>query len=346
MSSRGVPTAGAARNGRSINLILGRFLAEYGLLVMLALLCVIFAIVNKDFLTLANFKALLEQNAALAIVAVGMTFALISRNIDLAPGSLIALSGVVIGLTYSATHNMALAIAAGLVAAILVDLFDGALIAVLGIDPLIVTLAAWIWVRGLAVSLTKADSIVIQHPFVDFMNNGQFLGVSPPIVLIVLAYIFGWFMLNRTRLGRYTYALGGDERAALQAGINIRRYKLLMFGMLGLLAGVAAVITVSRLGAAAPDAAYGLELDAIVAVIIGGNPFQGGEGTLRRTAFGVLFIAVLNNGLSTLGMRDAYFYALKGGTILLALGFEVLSQRLLAGQERYSGAAEASTASG
>ncbi len=346
MTSRRAPTTEVKTQDGSVRLLLGRFLAEYGLLVMLAVLCVIFAIVNKDFLTPANFKALLEQNAALAIVAVGMTFALISRNIDLAPGSLIALSGVVIGLTYSATHNMVLAIAAGLVAAILVDLFDGALIAVLGLDPLIVTLAAWIWVRGLAVSLTKADSIVIQHPFVDFMNNGQFLGVSPPIVLIVLAYVFGWFMLNRTRLGRYTYALGGDERAALQAGINIRHYKLLMFGMLGLLAGVAAVITVSRLGAAAPDAAYGLELDAIVAVIIGGNPFQGGEGTLRRTAFGVLFIAVLNNGRSTLGMRDAYFYALKGVTILLALGFEVLSQRLLRGQERYNGAAEAATASG
>ncbi len=317
----------------SRRLALGRFLGAYGLLVMLALLCLIFSIVNKDFLTLTNFKALLEQNAALAIVAVGMTFALISRNIDLAPGSLVALSGVVIGLTFTATHNMVLAIGAGLAAAILVDLFDGVLIALAGIDPLIVTLAAWIWVRGLAISLTQADSIVIQHPFIDFMNNAQVLGVSPAIVLIVLAYIFGWFMLNRTRLGRYTYALGGDERAALQAGINIRRYKILMFGMLGLLAGVAAVVTVSRLGAAAPDAAYGLELDAIVAVIIGGNPFQGGEGSLRRTAFGVLFIAILNNGLSTLGMRDAYFYALKGITILLALFFDVLSHRLLRGSE-------------
>jgi ribose/xylose/arabinose/galactoside ABC-type transport system permease subunit len=326
-------TAAAARSNSRFRLALGRFLAAYGLLVMLAVLCVIFTLVNKSFLTFANFKALLEQNSALAIVAVGMTFAIISRNIDLAPGSLVALSGVVIGLVYTATHNLALAIGAGLVAAILVDLFDGVLIAVAGIDPLIVTLAAWIWVRGLAISLTKANSIVIQHPFVDFMNNGNLLGISPPIVLIVLAYIFGWFMLNRTRLGRYTYALGGDERATLQAGINIRRYKILMFGMLGLLAGVAAVVTMSRLGAAAPDAAYGLELDAIVAVIIGGNAFTGGEGSMRRTAFGVLFIAVLNNGLSTLGMRDAYFYALKGTLILLALGFDVLSHRLLKGVE-------------
>lgn len=312
---------------------IGRFLGAYGLLVMLAVLFVIFSIVNQNFLSLANFKALLEQNAALAIVAVGMTFALISRNIDLAPGSLIALAGVIIGLVYTATGNIWISLVAGIIAAIVVDLFDGVLIAKAGIDPLIVTLAAWIWVRGLAVSLTQANSIVIRDPFIDFMNTASFIGISPPLVLIVLAYLFGWFMLNRTRLGRYTYAIGGDERAAIQAGVDTARYKILMFGMLGLLAGVGSVITISRLGAAAPDAAYGMELDAIVSVIIGGNPFTGGEGNLRKTAIGVLFIAVLNNGLSTLGMRDAYFYAYKGLAILVALSFEVISRRLLKGAE-------------
>lgn len=322
------------RNGNgSLRSTVGRFLGAYGLLVMLGVLFVIFSLVNSSFLSIANFKALLEQNAALAIVAVGMTFALISRNMDLAPGSLIALSGVIIGLVFRATGNIGLSLAAGIAAAIIADLIDGGLIAKAGIDPLIVTLAAWIWMRGLAVSLTGADSIVVRDPFIDFMNNASFLGISPPIVLIVLAYIFGWFMVNRTKLGRYTYAIGGDERAAIQAGVDTAFYKMLMFGMLGLLAGVGAVITVSRLGAAAPDAAYGLELDAIVAVIIGGNPFTGGEGNLRRTAFGVLFIAILNNGLSTLGMRDAYFYALKGFAILVALSFEVISRRLLKGVE-------------
>lgn len=324
----------SVRNGNSnLRHTVGRFLSAYGLLVMLAILFVIFSIVNQSFLTLANFKALFEQNAALAIVAVGMTFAMISRNIDLAPGSLIALSGVIIGLVFAATGNIWVSLVAGIATAIAGDLFDGVLIAKGGLDPLIVTLAAWIWMRGLAVSLTGANSILVRDPFIYFMNNASFLGISPPIVLIVLAYIFGWFVLNRTKLGRYTYAIGGDERAAIQAGVDTTLYKILMFGMLGLLAGISAVITVSRLGAAAPDAAYGLELDAIVAVIIGGNPFTGGEGNLRRTAFGVLFIAILNNGLSTLGMRDAYFFALKGFAILAALSFEVISRRLLRGVE-------------
>lgn len=315
----------------------GRFLGSYGLLLMLAILVAIFTAVNPRFLTVTNLTTLLEQNADVAIVAVGMTFAIISRNIDLAPGSLIALSGVIAGLVFNATGNLYLGLLCAVGVAVMIDLLDGMLIALVGIDPLIVTLAAWIWVRGLAISLTNANSIVIRSPFVDFMNNTRVLGISPPIVLIVLVYLFGWFVLNKTKLGRYTFAIGGDERATVQAGINTAFYKILMFGMLGLLAGLATVVTVSRFGAAAPDAAYGLELDAIVAVIIGGNAFQGGEGGLRKTIVGVLFIAVLNNGLRSQGMRDADFYAYKGAAILLALVFEVVSRQLLSGRKIGSG---------
>ena len=333
----------AARGQNDLRRTIGKFLGAYGLLLMLAVLFAIFAVVNQLFLTPDNFRALLEQISVLAIIAVGMTFALISRNIDLAPGSIIVLSSVVMGLVFTATGNIWPSIACGIVAAIAVDLFDGVLIGKAGIDPLIVTLAAWIWVRGLAISLTRANSIVIRDPVIDFMNNVQFLGISPPIVLIGVAFAFGWFVLNRTRLGRYTYALGGDERAAIQAGIDTAAYKILMFGMLGVFAALGMVVTVSRLGAAAPDATYGLELDAIVSVIIGGNPFTGGEGSLRRTLVGVLFIAVLNNGLSTLGMRDAYFYAYKGLTILVALFFDVISRRLLKGAEPAGAVTEAAT---
>lgn len=308
---------------------ISRFIAEYGLLVMLVALVALFAALNPTFLTLANITTLLQQNAALLIISVGMTFAIISRNIDLAPASLIALSGTVMGLVFVGTGNIGLSILAAFVTAVVVQLFNGWLITQLDINPLIVTLACWIWARGLAVSLTSADSIVIRDPFIDFMNRSLFLNITPPLVLVVVAYVFGWIVLNRTRLGRYTYAIGSDERATIQAGIPTKRYKLLMFAMLGLFVGMATVITVSRLGAAAPDAAYGLELDAIVAVIIGGNPFQGGEGNLRRTLIGALFIAVLNNGLSNLGMLDSQIAVYKGTAIILALLFGVISIRLL-----------------
>lgn len=310
---------------------IARWLLDHGLLIWIGGLIVVFSFLNSHFLTVANLRTVFEQNAAMAIVSVGMTFAIISRNIDLAPGSLIALAGVIMGLTFQATGSILLAIVASLLGAVAVDLFNGLLIAQLRMDPLIVTLAAWMWCRGLAISLTRAHSIVLRNSVLAFLRNADFGGISLPIALVMLCFLAGWFLLDRTRIGRYAYAMGGDETAARQAGVNTAHYKLLLFAFFGLLAGIGAVVNVSLLGAAAPDAAYGLELDAIVAVIIGGNPFQGGDGNVGRTALGVLFIALLNNGLSSLGMRDAYFYAYKGLAIILALASEAVGRRLLFG---------------
>lgn len=305
------------------------WLAEYGLLAALVLLMAVFSRLNSRFLTVANLTTLLNQNVPVMIISVGTTFAIISRNIDLAPGSLIALCGTVLGLIFAATGSILLGILAAFITAILIELFNGLLIARVGINPLIVTLACWIWARGLALGLTHADSISIRDPFIDFMNRPLLWEITPGIVLALIVFIAGAFVLNRTRLGRYTYAMGSDERATVQSGVPTGKYKLLMFMMFGVLVGAATVVTVSRLGAAAPDAASGLELDAIVAVIIGGNPFQGGEGKLRRTLIGALFIAVLNNGLGNLGMLDAQIAVYKGAAIILALLFGVVSTRLL-----------------
>ncbi|MEO8392314.1 MAG: ABC transporter permease [Chloroflexota bacterium] len=313
-----------SRSGQSIR----QFVAEYGLLIALIALVILFTALNPRFLTLANITTMLEQNSALLIIAVGMTFAIISRNIDLAPASIIALSGVFIGLVYTATGSIILGILAGFAVAIAVELLNAALIVKGGINPLIVTLACWIWARGLAVSLTGANSIPIRDPLISFISSDVVLGISPALVIALIVFLGGVFVLSRTRLGRYTYAIGSDERATVQAGVPTGKYKLIMFAMFGVLVSLATLITVSRLGAAAPDAAYGLELDAIVAVIIGGNPFQGGEGNVRRTLIGALFIAVLNNGFGNLGMLDSQIAVYKGAAIILALLFGAISSRL------------------
>lgn len=309
-----------------------RWFKEYGLLVVLAAVVVVFWQLNPHFLTLDNIGTLLGQNAALFIVAVGMTFALASQHIDLAPGALIALSGVVMGLVFSATHALGWALAAAMGTAIAVDLFNGLLIVGLGINPLIVTLAAWIWARGLAVALTGGNSIPVANPFLSFLATPLVLKLSPGVLLAALAFLAGAFTLRRTRLGRYVLAMGSDERATRQAGVAVGRAKLLMFTMFGVLAGVGAIIFVGRLGAAVPAAANGLELDAIVAVIIGGNPFMGGEARMHRTLVGALFIAILNNGLSNLGMLDAQIAAYKGMAIILALLLNAVAAKLGRGE--------------
>ncbi len=307
------------------------WLASYGLVGALVVLILLFSALNPRFLTLANLTTLLEQNAALFIIATGATFAILSQNIDLSPASVLALAGVLLGLTFQATGNLPLAILAGFAGAILVELINALLIVRGGINPLIVTLACWIWARGLAVSLTGANSISVRDPLLDALRRPLFLEISPAILLSFAVFAIGGFILARTRLGRYTYAMGSDERAAVQAGVPVGKYKFLMFALFGVLVTLAMLVTVSRLGAAAPDAAYGLELDAIVAVIIGGNSFLGGEGNMRRTLVGALFIAVLNNGLGNLGIMDAQIAVYKAAAILLALLFGTLSTRLAKG---------------
>lgn len=314
---------------QSYRFTIGRIFQRFGLPIMIVAMMAVFASLNENFLTLSNFQNVLEQNAALAIVAVGITFSIISTLIDLSPGSVIALVGVITAIVFRDTGNISLAILVGIATAIVIGIFNGTLIARLNLNPVIVTLAAYIWARGLALALTQKDSIIIQSPLVGFMNNRIGDLVSPTMILVLLAYLLGFFMLNKTRLGRYTYALGGDEVATKQAGVPTTWYKIGIFIFGGFLVGIAALVTVSRMGAAQPNAVYGLELDAIASVIIGGVSLSGGEGRLRHTIMGVIFLALLNNGLSTLGLRDATVLFYKGLVILTALFFEVTSRQML-----------------
>ena len=299
------------------------------LLAILALVAV-FSLLNASFLTVGNLRALLEQNAPLAIIAVGTTFGIISRNIDISSASVAALATVFVAFVFVATGSILLGLACGLAATLAVYLANGLLVASLGLDPLIVTLAAWIWARGLAVSLTDAQTIAIASPFVRFMNDRSSLGVAPSVILAGLAFLLGWIILTKTRLGLYAYALGADERGLLQSGVSPGRTKVLLFCVMGLFTGLSVMAIVGRFGAAAPTAGFGLELDAVVAVILGGTSFRGGTGSMVATIAGVLFIAVLNNGLNLLQMEDSVFYLVKGTAILLALVLEWLSRHVLA----------------
>ena len=309
--------------------ITGWVLKELGLVFMAVLLIIVFTLLNRDFLTFNNLVSILEQNAALAIVAVGVTFTIIAGQFDLSPGSVVALSGVVLAVVLRGTSNMAVALAASLAVALACGFFNGVLLSYVGINSVIVTLAAMIWARGLALGITGGDSLPFVNPFIAFMNNRSLFGFSPIIVVMIVSYLIGWFMLNRTRLGRYTYALGGDVEATKQAGVNTDLSKLLLFLLSGFFVWLATAVTTARMSAGAPNAVYGLEFDAIVAVIIGGSSMMGGEGSIRKTIVGVIFLSILNNGLSTMGMRDSAFYLYKGVVILVALFFEVASRRAL-----------------
>jgi ribose/xylose/arabinose/galactoside ABC-type transport system permease subunit len=303
-----------------------KVISIYGLPIMVFIMFIIFSALNFSFFSLSSLINIAQQNAALAIVAVGITNAIISRNIDLSPGSMIALTGIVVGLVYTSTGNLFLGFMLGLLVAVIGGLFNGFLVAVLNINPVIVTLSAMIWARGLALALTEGDSIIIRHSFIDAFNRG-FIDIPFSVVLVIPIYFIGWFLLNKTRIGRYTYALGGDEEAARDSGVNTQIFKIIIFSFTGLMTGIASIVSVCRVATAQPIFAIGLELDAIIAVVIGGNSLAGGEGGIGKTIMGVIFIAILSNGLSSLGLTDNYYFSIKGSIILLALLVEVVARR-------------------
>jgi ribose/xylose/arabinose/galactoside ABC-type transport system permease subunit len=226
---------------------------------------------------------------------------------------------VLAALAGQAGAPVPLALAAGVLGCVLVYAFNGALVGALGLDPLIITLAAWIWARGLAVSLTNANTIAFDRGFVALMGAPVLFGLTPAAFLIVLAFILGWVVLARLPVGLRICAIGGDPRMLRQAGASEGRLRLTILLLMSIFTATGMLVMLGRLGAAAPTAGFGLELDAIVAVIIGGASFRGGTGRLRDTAVGVLFLAILDNGLSGLQMRDAQFLLIKGLVILGAL---------------------------
>jgi ribose/xylose/arabinose/galactoside ABC-type transport system permease subunit len=310
----GLDAASLAEAGR-----VARTLSRNAVIVATIVLMIIFSVINPRFATIANFVTLIEQNATLAIVAVGAMLGIVSRCIDISPGSVVALGAVAAAMALEHHAGVPLALTAGIATCLAVYALNGLAVGRLGLDPLIVTLAAWIWARGLAVSLTQARTLPFSLEFTGFMNAPLIVGFAPGVVIMVAAFLAGWVVLARLPIGMRLYALGNDPRMLRQAGVdeNATRFRVLL--LMGCFTAAGMIVTLGRLGAAAPTAGFGLELDAIVAVVIGGASFRGGEGRLRDTAVGVAFLAVLNNGLSGLQMGDAGFFLIKGGAILAAL---------------------------
>ncbi|MFL5258233.1 MAG: ABC transporter permease [Hyphomicrobiales bacterium] len=325
----GWQSAGEASSGR-----LARALGQNAIVIATLVLAAIFAAINPRFATIANFVTLVEQNTTLAIVAVGALMGIVSRCIDISPGSVVALGAVIAALAFQAGLGPLPSLLLGILACLASYALNGAIVGWLGLDPLIVTLAAWIWARGLAISLTGAHTLPFDQGFVEFMNAGAFAGFTPGALLMVVAFAAGWLVLSRLPIGIRLYALGNDARMLRQAGVDDRQTRMKVLAVMGVFTAAGMIVMLGRLGAAAPTAGFGLELDAIVAVIIGGASFRGGEGTLRGTAIGVIFLAVLNNGLSGLQMGDAGFFLIKGSAILAALTLRAAVRFLPTGDAR------------
>jgi ribose/xylose/arabinose/galactoside ABC-type transport system permease subunit len=300
---------------------------------MTVVLVLAFRVIEPTWLNGNTLQSIVAQNAPLAVVAMAMTFSIISRHIDLSPGALIALSGTIIGIVYVHTGSIVLGVGAGMLTAVLAAVLNGAAVAWLGLNAIMVTLAAYIWGRGLSLAFSDAHPIPVRGGLPELMNFTA-LGFSLTAPILLVSYLAGAYLLARTRMGRYTYAMGGDVIGARRAGINVAGYTVLIFGLMGIMIGIASIILVGQLGATQPYAATGLELDAIIAVIIGGTRLSGGDGNVGRSALGVLFVGILNSGLLNLGLTDAYYQLYRGIALLTVLGVQITLRRWVANESR------------
>lgn len=305
------------------NGIVKYFKDNIGIIIALFAMCiflVIFPTTRTTFMTPKNVFNILRQNASNLFLATGMTMVIILGGIDLSVGSVIALSGCVAA---GCVVNLGLSEVVGFLAAIaigaVVGMFNGFVICKTDIPPFIVTLASMNITKGIALVYTQGAPIRCMTDTFKFPGAGYVGPIPTPVVLMVIVFIIAAMIVNRTKLGRHIYAVGGNAQAARFSGINVQKVKFIVYTYTGIMAGIAGVVVASRLYSGQPTAGDGAEMDAIAAVVVGGTSMSGGSGRLGGTLIGVLIIGVLNNGLNLMGVDSNWQYIVKGLVILLAV---------------------------
>jgi ribose/xylose/arabinose/galactoside ABC-type transport system permease subunit len=300
---------------------------QFGTFIGLVFLCVILWILTPYFLTVSNLLNILEQSSINAIIAVGMTFVIITAGIDLSVGSILAFSGVVLASTLEAGVPLPLALAAGLGLGSLCGLVNGALVSFGKLPPFIVTLGMMSIARGGALLFTSGRPISGFAESFRWLATGKLFFIPMPFIIMILIYIAAHILLTRTKFGRYTYAIGGNEEATRLSGVNVRFHKTMVYVLSGLTSAFAAILLTARLNSAQPIAGIMYELDAIAATVIGGTSLMGGEGTLGGTLIGALIMGVLRNGLNILGVSSFLQQIIIGSVIILAVLFDILIKK-------------------
>ncbi len=316
--------------GRSMREKIGSVLQQQGALVMLVVVCIAGFIRYEAFLTQENLLNIVRQNSMLGIIALGMTFVILTGGIDLSVGALLAVAGVI--AANLAERGLFIALVAAVAATTILGLINGLVIAKARIQPFIVTLAMMIAARGLALAATGEQSVRIANEDFTWLGRGfiaqDLLGdkLPVPVLILIVAFGIGWLILNQTRFGRNVFAVGDNDEAARLMGLNISRVTVAVYAISGALAGLAGVMLASRLGAGQPVAGTGYELDAIAAVVIGGTLLTGGQGSVLSTLVGVLLLGVIFNLFNLEGTISPWYQLVLRGVILL---FVVVAQNRL-----------------
>ncbi len=299
------------------------WLKQQKALIALLVLIVVASVLNDQFFTMGNLMNILRQTSVNAIIAVGMTLVILTAGIDLSVGAILALTGALGASMVSAELPLIVALPLTLLLGGALGAMNGLLISKGKVQAFIATLVTMTAIRGLTMVYTEGRPI--STGFTDtadsfaFIGTGWMAGVPVPVWLMLITFVLIWALLTHTRLGRYIYAIGGNESAARLSGINVDRVKIAVYALSGTMAALAGLIVTSRLSSAQPTAGTSYELDAIAAVVVGGASLAGGRGFIWGTLVGALIIGFLNNALNLLDVSSYYQMIAKAGVILLAV---------------------------
>jgi len=298
-------------------------ISKFQSIIGLVIFSIIISLMNDRFMTSSNILNILRQTSINSIIAAGMTFVIITGGIDLSVGSTLALSGAVAAFLISTGTPPVLALLAALLVGASIGFLNGIAITKGKLQPFIVTLATMTVFRGATMVFTDGKPISAGYEkgaeFLSTLGNGYVMGIPIPIIIMIVVFLIGYFILTQTTFGRYVYSLGGNEEATKLSGVNTDRMKVIVYSISGFLAALAGIIITARLSSAQPTAGSGYELDAIAAVVLGGTSLAGGVGSILGTVTGALIIGVLNNALNLMNVSSYYQLLAKGVVILIAV---------------------------
>lgn len=302
---------------------------EFGILVALFIIITIFTAINPIYISFNNIIDIIQQSAINGLIAIGITFAILTAGIDLSVGSTFAIVIVVVGKFLISGINPILAILIGILIGFLLGVFNGFLITKLKIQPFVATLGTMSVYRGIAYIITGGWPVLnIPRNFRNLVSGRVFNIIPIPIFVLIGFAIITHILLNHTRFGTYVYSIGGNEEATRLSGVNVEKNKILAYGLVGVGAALAGLILLGRLGTGEPTAGQGYELDAIAAAAIGGTSLAGGKGSVLGTFLGAILLSALKIGLIVTGVDTFWQFIATGSIIIIAVYLEYLQSQL------------------
>lgn len=293
-----------------------QFFNRYGLIAVIVLVAVVFSATNTLFLLPDNLINIARQMAVVAIVSVGMTFVMISGDIDVGVGGVACLTGMIVSLTMKAGVNMWLALLLGLFIGAILGAINGLLVTSFSLPSMVVTLAMMNFANGVASILTGGTAVYGLPDEFLFIGRGSLFFIPTQVIILVVLAVMGIIVLRKTPFGRHVYAIGGNKEVAKLSGINVKRIRILLYIVSGICAAIGGIILTSRTASGQPNLATTMNMNVITAVAIGGTSLNGGSGTIGGSLLGALLLTMITNGLNVNGI-DSFWQLVVSAIVLI-----------------------------